>query len=204
MIKECIDFIDQLKNTQGLGKMRERCINCPRKKKECLGIIPKCKVKREQLEEQIISVLKILYEEDKYLLLVNANEVCISAHLWHYFKNKYDKDYVGFNIDMEYNRNGIDPKTGQAMRRIRPDMIIHRRGCNKYNFACFEIKRTTRYLQQDYDKLKYITDNNNLYRYRYGISILLKNDVVTIVWFEEGKRKGTVKYDTIEWKCQIN
>lgn len=58
---------------------------------------------------------------------------------------KFSKEYTEYNIDPEYNRNGESCKffareNNPERSKAIPDIIIHKRGCNKYNFAYFEFK----------------------------------------------------------------
>ncbi|MDY3792633.1 MAG: hypothetical protein SOZ56_09190, partial [Oscillospiraceae bacterium] len=80
-----------------------------------------------------------------YLIEQKVNEVCLSTHFWHYFKLNFTTKYPGYNIDPEYNKNGdkckyFEKDTDSNYYSAKPDMIIHRRGCNRYNFAYVEFK----------------------------------------------------------------
>lgn len=113
--------------------INKRCDNCPRLDRECVGLQEACEVDRNRLRNHILDAIRELYEKDRYLIEVNANEVCISAHFWYYFKQKSYSEYMALDIDPEYNRSGDDPKyyqmkTGEALHAAKPDMIIHKRG----------------------------------------------------------------------------
>ena len=187
--------------------METRCANCPFPEYACIGEQVLCKVDKAVLKTQILSVLKDLYKKDLYLLEVQANEVCISTHFWYYFKQRYDSVYTHMNIDPEYNRNGIDPKeyyvlTGEVCHYAKPDMIIHKRGCNRHNFAYFEFKTRETNIDHDYEKLKAFTSfketnrdlSKYIYKYQYGISVFLNSQCVVLKWFEDGAEKETEIY----------
>ena len=124
----------------------KKCRNCPYPDSLCTSLRMKvCDVDMEELKKQINTVLDILYTNDYYLIEQKVNEVCLSTHFWHYFKLNFTTKYPGYNIDPEYNRNGekckyFEKDTDSNYYSAKPDMIIHRRGCNRYNFAYFEFK----------------------------------------------------------------
>lgn len=196
--------------------MPKICVNCPDMSKKCVGSGVKCSVTKEELQVQIFETLRVLYIHEFELIKRNINEVCIASYFWYYFKNLYDDKYIDMNIDMEYNKCGIDDKsyyliTGEEKRRARPDFIIHKRSCNKNNFLYLEFKKNTRGLDNDYKKITAFTkqnwddrdiDSRFIYKYRYGVSIVLGEDTVYLSWFEDGKKTDeeliTVKDFTIE------
>lgn len=192
-----------------------KCSNCPRNDGTCIGEQQECTVSKEELTEQIVETLKSLYSNEKELIEVAVNEICISAYFWHYFKDKYQQIYHNMNIDLEYDRNNKNPKyylsDDLQLKKAKPDMLIHKRKCNKHNFAYFELKKNTREISHDYEKLRAFTSDNlvdgremwrYVYKYRYGLSILLdlENDKVVIKWFEKGDYAGSDIYSCLSWK----
>lgn len=182
------------------------CENCPRTKPLCVSCsMSECNITKEDLYQQICDTLQILYSKNYYLIEHEVNEVCLSTHFWHYFKLNYSDLYKGYDIDPEYNRSGDDPKkyanqTGDTLNCAKPDMIIHKRGCNKYNFAYFEFKtfwnndKTGK--ANDIKKLKAFTSSSELfiykgrpysYNYVHGIYIILYPDKAEIYWYSNGK-----------------
>lgn len=182
-----------------------KCTNCPYPENtECIGeSINECKVTPEQLKRQIEETLKELYEKDKYLIDVKANEVCITSRFWYYFLSRYAEVYGALDIDIEYNRNGehakwyID-KDGDK-HYAKPDMIIHKRGCNIHNFVCIEFKGYwNQEIEKDGKKLRAFTSDTEYfeykgilyaYKYAYGLSIKLFPNGACVEWFENGKHK---------------
>lgn len=181
----------------------ERCMNCPNKRGECVGYNIECNVTREELKMQIAETLKMLYIKQLDLIQREANEVCIAAYFWFYFNELYGELYSNMNIDMEYNKCGADPKryyilTGEEKNKAIPDMIIHKRLCNKNNFLFLEFKKNKTNIDGDYRKLKVFTKQKyegcNIkpkYRYKYchGISVILGKRNTILTWFEDGERK---------------
>lgn len=52
----------------------------------------------------------MLYENQMDLIKRKAYEVCIVSYFWHYFIELFGDVYSNMNIDMEYNRCGMDEK----------------------------------------------------------------------------------------------
>jgi hypothetical protein len=137
-----------------------------------------------------------LYENDKYLLEVKANEVCISSRFYAYFEQLFRKKYANLNIDPEYNRNGETSKyyeeynNKKEHRYAKPDMIIHKRNCNFHNKVYIEFKPYWNDdTSQDYKKLSAFTSPYGIfiykgisysYKYEYGVSILLNLERVCL------------------------
>lgn len=190
----------------------ERCDNCPYPKESCIGGELICEVSKGELREHILVTLEELYKKDIELFKAKANEVCIAAHFWYYFKQNYELEYKNLDMDTEYNRNGLNPKyywdlTGENLEYAKPDMLIHKRKCNNNNFAYFEFKTNQKDMQTDFKKLKAFTKTQEmntskrkyLYAYKYGISIFLNERIVRIVWFEDGNEKEKEEYNPLEW-----
>jgi len=111
---------------------------------------------RDELMGIIEGAASDLRDNDAYLLEVNVSERCIAHKFAEYIniRLKLHPDYntVGYAVDCEYNRDGIDPKT--IPRRFRskdddgktypyPDVVIHRRGAAGPNLLAVEIKLTS-------------------------------------------------------------
>lgn len=175
-----------------------RCNNCPMTLKKCVKkttSVLNTSVDDKRLKEQILEVSKILYKENKYLFDKKLQEQCIAAYFWKTFIEKYSGEYIGYDIDIEYSRFGDKGKAQSAFfqknsrKRMRPDMIIHKRGCTFYDFACIEFKvpwSNAKCLNNDYKKLKELTDLKGNYKYKYGVSVVLDKNP-TLKWFTDGK-----------------
>lgn len=176
------------------------CDTCPHSGSGCMGKIEECDVGEEELKMQILSSLQMLYKENQHLITSGVYEACLSAHFWFYFKTMYQNKYgTNLNIDAEYDRDGFDEK--MAMEQgARPDMIIHRRNCNRYNFACFEFKKRGQTVGKDVRKIKEFIGDEGRYRYRHGISISLGESDVRIKWYQPGKECICIRYNVYTWK----
>lgn len=178
------------------------CGNCPMTLGKCIKEkdISNDPVTKAELKEQIIKIAKMVYEKNKYLYEIEVHEQCIAAYFWHYFVNEYsEKCYSNYDIDIEYNRIGDDVKKtvnspDDEEKQIRPDMIIHKRGCSGNNFAMVEFKtswnKTESNKNDDYSKLEKTTNNKGNLKYKYGISFIFCKNIndSCITFFVNGKK----------------
>ena len=101
---------------------------------------------------------------------------------------KRHKQFNGYNLDCEYNRNNDDPKRNKDGELIIPDIILHKRGNNENNLVVIEFKgwwSDEKNQKDDIDKLKKMVDPYGKYKYQYGYSIILNN-------VEKGKDRYTI------------
>lgn len=135
--------------------------------------------------------LGVLFRNDSFLLQNNANERSVSHKLAEYLQTQFPD----WNIDCEYNRKGLDPKTLDGIRecsdqrktdRIFPDIIIHKRNTND-NLLVVEIKIKNED-SCDIEKLKKFTSPTGEFRYKLGLFIKFDlTDKPSLRWFKDGK-----------------
>lgn len=140
--------------------------------------ITKNKVLIEILEELIEYALDEVYTKDLFLLEKNVHERAIVFRFGFYLKTLMDKSgkFIEYNLDCEYNRNGDDVKRLPSCQHgAIPDLIIHKRGSNKYNLLVVEFKPYWRSnVQADCNKLKQFVSSYGEYKYFCAKSIVLK------------------------------
>ena len=127
----------------------------------------------------------MLIEKDGYLLKVNANERsithCLAIHL--------ESVFPGYNVDCEYNRDGVDPKILNGFKKkidsddengitVYPDIIIHHRGRGKKcNFMVIEAKKISN--RDDSDKEKLVIFKKELfYTHAYFVRFPVGEDFI--------------------------
>jgi len=124
---------------------------------------------QSQVQTSVENSLDRLLDEDRKLLVDNANERSISHRLAVYLEQEAAEFEIDYDIDVEYNRvvteNGTPgdfikevlygqlSEECQGRRRIRdddtdaqtvfPDIIIHRRGSSEHNLLVIELKKTS-------------------------------------------------------------
>jgi hypothetical protein len=122
-----------------------------------LDIQPSCKelmmkrlgkgTRKGSIEKLVGEALRLLFTNDGFLLETNVAERTIATQLITYLKPRFP-DY---DVDPEYNRHGLETKVvrlptycrGGGQRRIFPDVVVHRRGCDEKNLLVIQIKKVT-------------------------------------------------------------
>lgn len=165
---------------------------------------------RYVLEVLIKKALEELYIKDGYLIgnipidnikdggVHHVGERAIVFRFAHYLQNLmnlYDI-FADYNLDCEYNRNGIMAKKLPSFPNgTYPDVILHKRSSNDCNILVIEIKtHWNREQSDDYKKIWEFTDPLGKYKFRYGVTILLelKSEDVKIDWFVNGKSEECI------------
>lgn len=129
----------------------------------------------DNIYERIVKAFSQLFINDKYLLNVTANERSIT----HKFAEYLQQEFPDWNVDCEFNRNGLDAKRLSSLVReiksddtdgitVYPDIIIHKRG-TKENLVVIEAKKSN-IQDNDYDFQKLLAYKKDLnYKYAYKI-----------------------------------
>lgn len=130
------------------------------------------------LEYLIEAALSLLYKNDKHLIDIHANERSIVFRFGYYFQNLLSMhcEYKEYFLDLEYNRDGEDPKkTANHQNGIYPDVILHKRGDNNDNLLVMEFKGHWNNEGQEKDKSKILDlmNPNGEYEYKKGYTVLL-------------------------------
>lgn len=167
----------------------------------------------------IEEALQDFYREDSILLDYKTedaaiSERCITFHIgWYLLKHlQQNENTRKFVVDAEYNRCFDHPKsmyktTEEGIRQkigdTYPDLIVHKRRSNESNLVIIEFKKHGNYEKSgrddDFKKLKYFTNQQNEYKFKYGFWIVLyKNKKANIHIFENGIEKSAQKYT---WTC---
>jgi hypothetical protein len=128
------------------------------------------------LTRRLKAALASLFARDGHLLEYAAGERAVAAKLAAYLTPLFR----GYDVDVEYNRHGLDPKAlnlpadcrGGGRRRVFPDIIIHRRGHDRANLLVVEIKKETNREPRTCDRLK-IEAMKREFGYKWGVLIEL-------------------------------
>ena len=151
--------------------------------------------KKIPIKRLIEKALDKLYKEDYNSLICLNHEKHVGERacvfrFGIYFSQilKREKQFKGYNLDCEYNRNYDDPKRRNNGDLMIPDIILHKRGNNDNNIVVIEFKgwwSDVKSQKDDIYKLKELVDPYGKYKYQYGYSIILNN-------VEKGKGKYTI------------
>ena len=118
---------------------------------------------------QIKNVIKTssqeLIDKDFFLLKYDVSERAITHRFAIYLENQLKSHFPGYQVDCEYNRDGIglgakivrmkedSEKLGYKLRKVFPDVIVHKRG-EQSGLIAIEIKKTNQSIDRDTKKLK--------------------------------------------------
>lgn len=128
----------------------------------------------ERFYDALKIALDMLFYKDQYLIFNetdnHVSELSISHKIGHYLSLCIDE----YDVDCEYNRDIADSKKNKANELIRPDIIVHRRGCNSSNFVVIEVKPWWNdNAEEDIKKLAEMTEENGRFEYDYRCSIII-------------------------------
>lgn len=153
-----------------------------------------------QLKHFLSSAVEAAYTEPELLIKSDGtaregNEQTIAFRVGVYLHELLkETPYARFNLDCEYNKHGDNPKERPNGSRMRPDLLIHSRGNDKYNILAVEFagwwKLRDRHheVEEDRNKLKELTDQNYDYKYRLGALVLLmEGDKPKYEFFRHGE-----------------
>jgi hypothetical protein len=115
---------------------------------------------REEISAVIEEALDRLIAEQSALLDLDVTERALSHHLALYIAQLVPRDY---DVDVEYNRHGKDPKRLNLPPRcaldrelrattVFPDILVHKRDTDDDNLLALEMKKPGE--SMDYDRLK--------------------------------------------------
>lgn len=161
----------------------------------------------DEIKGKVRKSLYLLWDNDKYLLSIDANERSITHRLALYL----EQEFRDLNVDCEYNREGDDPKRYHEREIVDqinkaginaddtedktafPDIIVHKRGNNEDNLLVIEVKKYcgnhTEIDGKDKLKLEAFTVENQ-FRYKYGIALQIPvngKSTASLWWFTQGK-----------------
>lgn len=95
------------------------------------------------------------------------------------------------------NRNMNDPKMMRSDRKIIPDLVIHRRRSNRNNLLVIEFKKKnaeTYDKENDRNKLMYLTDQKEDFKYNFGLFVELGSHEVYMEVYQEGNLQTKLNY----------
>lgn len=127
---------------------------------------------RDDIVRKLYDAYKVLLARDGDLFVDNANERSIT----HKYAEHLQKEFVGWDVDCEYNRVGSKVKMiflRQDYVPVIPDIIIHRRGTAD-NLIVIEAKKST---SKHSDEAKLSSYKNDLhYRYAFAVRFFVGKD----------------------------
>lgn len=155
-------------------------------------------IDREKLENIINKALSMLYDDDKdkYLILnkpvddldnhVSERAIVFRFGIYLQCLMYKDSDLKDYNLDCEYNRAFYNKKTLPSFENgVYPDLIIHKRGEMEHNLLVMEVKTWwNSNTDQDCKKLREFVSVDGLFKYKYGLSILVNKKSQVLNWVQ--------------------
>lgn len=119
---------------------------------------------RRDVEDRVVRAVRRMMVDDAHLLLKDCSEMAIMHRIAVYL----EADFYGWHVDVEYNRDGHDPKAPRFDVPDRslavPDVLVHGRGTNDRNLVVIEAKKESQRRvvtqrgrtqeEEDFDKLR--------------------------------------------------
>jgi hypothetical protein len=146
-----------------------------------------------ELAKTIVVALETFLERDRKLLEIDVQERTISDQLAAYLR----PSFPGWDVDCEYNRKGLEPKTlkipGRKPRKdgtnlLLPDIIVHHRTEIFGNFLVIEMKKSTNTESDTEDENKLRAFLTQL-SYQHGLFVRIgckeKAGEIIRVWWAE-------------------
>ncbi len=165
---------------------------------------PKDEVKFEDIKKLINVELEKFYKNDRDLIEMDdeddmVSEQCMVFHIGSYMKNKMNTltKFQWADLDCEYNRDMNNPKMMWDGRRFIPDLIIHRRRSNRNNLLVIEFKKKNadpHGKEDDRNKLRYLTDQEEAFKYNFGLFVELGSHEVDVEVYQEGNKQAELNY----------
>lgn len=146
-----------------------------------------------ELETIINLALDKLYKKDLSLIRRKADERSIVFRFGLYFYKEILKSKFSiYDLDSEYNKDGIDPKRVKyedgTRHSVRPDILLHKREKHSGNLLVLEFKKSKGCKRKDassqrYDikKIKALINPSGRFRYKYGATVLITQDRDAVV-----------------------
>ncbi len=136
---------------------------------------------QQEIDLILREILLEFIEEEGELIEMNINERTLSASLCCYIKRHVA--FEGWNIDCEYNRDGICiPKRSDSEENncIIPDIVIHRRWIQWVNYIAIELKKAP-VLQREKDKdIRTLQALKDKYNYKHCIFLEISSEIQKI------------------------
>lgn len=151
-------------------------------------------LRRHDPGDAIFKALRHLLEQDRQLLEIDANERSISFR----FAMHLQSQLQDWQIDCEFNRDGIDPKKlghlelypdseDEEAKTVFPDVIAHHRGTDD-NFLAIEFKKSTSRVDRNID-LRKLRGYKQQLGYKHALFIEVGTDgqatISRLEWVED-------------------
>lgn len=143
---------------------------------------------KKEIQTRFKCAIDKLYQNDFSLIQRKCSERSIVFRLGLYLSHEFEN--LGCNVDCEYNKNGVHPKSLNGRRFNFPDIVVHDREHNTRNLLIIEVKTSNdtspKHFKNDKEKLVGFTSEYP-YKYDQGIHVYISATKCRIVWYANGK-----------------
>jgi hypothetical protein len=124
--------------------------------------------------EALNDAIRKLFVKDPSLLENDVAERTICAQIAHYLK----PHFPNHNVDVEYNRHGIEPKRVRLPKDCRskdkslilPDIVVHQRTHDRENLMVIQVKKETNSEPRACDRAIVLAMKRD---FKYAVGVLL-------------------------------
>ena len=139
-------------------------------------------MERNEIINKIQTAYMQLLARDRHLLNADANERSITHKLAEYLQLEFKE----WDVDCEYNRDGIDTKRLHSLERsinsndtVFPDIIVHHRGENE-NLIVIEAKKSNYSGKNEDDKKLKAFKKDLGYKYAFKVTFPLGEKMMNV------------------------
>lgn len=144
------------------------------------------------VRKAVLLALQQFWSRDSYLLKTRLHEAAIAHRLALYL----DRSFPSWDVDCEYNKYGEFAKMSSSMKRSkRLDIVVHSRGRQGPNLLAAEVKKRSRIVTSDSDRISRCVGFPLMYR--WGVCISLSSTGVNLEW--QGNSLLHKKPEKISW-----
>jgi hypothetical protein len=136
-----------------------------------------------QLKKKVKTAVGLFLDNDKKLLDLKVYEPAVSHRVAVYLEKIFNDENL--NYDCEYDKYFDLSKSTPNGKKIRPDILVHKRNDDKNNILTIEIKKN-RKSKWDENKLKELTSPQGKFKYELGVFIYFPNGKPEYEWFVNG------------------
>jgi hypothetical protein len=127
-------------------------------------------MRRAALKVAVERACRRLMRKDFVMLAIGAHEQAICHRLAVYLEG-----FADLNVDCEYNRQRIHPKSAPGLGRIKPDILIHKRMDRHFNLLVVEAKARASTSVRDIRKVRALTEIARAFGYALGVYLHVQN-----------------------------
>ena len=148
-------------------------------------------MEHSELHTRVSWAIDMLYARDSALFRRDPSKWSSEWSIAHRLAVYLEHQLPEWNVDCEYNRQGQDShgKKSANSKNIRPDIIVHHRGCleRAHNLLVIEVKKDR--TDTDLERAREFTaprKGERSFQYQHGLALSVVDGPI-LDWFMDGK-----------------